>query len=302
MDMVSRGSGVASQLFLTRRTHDIEHKADKPVMRRKGEQHSIHQQNMLEIVDDALSIQEIHRRGQEIPIERLCKPQVLRSARNVGDSYDLLEGHNLDSCDQDNKVEVAGKEGHEEPSNHYKRPYRPGNKSLFLLLVIGELSFGGTGFLQIKRSGLVSFILSTPGVSCKFRTSFATSAGLSELASFVGLGGSERSLTSVELYLAGSFVLRARDGNRTFLFGLAIMIRNLSSQLTSGCFQDGRAEWEALKLFVSVRWSRVRRAGEELDDRQANNCWPGTLLYRRDVERRCARGDSGLMDVEAVKA
>ena len=150
MDMISCGSGV-DQLFQTRHTHDIEHKADKPVMRRKREKHSIHQQNMLEIVDDALSIQIIHCRSQEIPIERFCKSQVLRFAGDIGDSNDLLERHDLDSGDQDNKVEVAGKQGHEEPGNHYERPYRPGNKGLLLLFVIGELAFGRPGFLQIKR-------------------------------------------------------------------------------------------------------------------------------------------------------
>jgi hypothetical protein len=92
---------------------------------------------MLEIVDDAFSIQEVHGRGQEIPVERLRKADVLLPAGHICNGNDFLERDDLDRCDDDDYVNVAGKHGTEEEGNHHKGPYCPSDESLLLLLIFG---------------------------------------------------------------------------------------------------------------------------------------------------------------------
>lgn len=50
-------------------THDIEHEADEAMVGSQGQQNLIHQQDMLEVVDDTLSVQKVHGGGQEIPVK-----------------------------------------------------------------------------------------------------------------------------------------------------------------------------------------------------------------------------------------
>ena len=57
-----------ARLNIWEHTHNIEHEANEAVVGSQGQQHLVHQQNMLKVVDDAFSIQEIHRGSQEIPI------------------------------------------------------------------------------------------------------------------------------------------------------------------------------------------------------------------------------------------
>jgi hypothetical protein len=120
-------------------THDVESEANKAVMRRQREENFIHQQDVLEVVDHALSVQEIHRCRKEIPVEGLGEAEVLLLAGDIGDSDNFLERDNLNGSHQDNDIDVTGKQGDEETGNHHKGPYRPGNEGLFLLLVLGLL-------------------------------------------------------------------------------------------------------------------------------------------------------------------
>lgn len=69
------------------------------MMRRQRQEHLVYQQNMLEIVDDALSVQEVHCRREPVPIQGLGKAEVLLLAGNVGDVNDLFEGDNLNRSD-----------------------------------------------------------------------------------------------------------------------------------------------------------------------------------------------------------
>lgn len=89
------------------------------------------------------------------------------------------------------------------------------------------------------------------------RTSFAAATGFSVLSYLVGLGGSDMSLTSVELCLAVS-VLSDRAGNRTFLFGLPIMVRAVSNKLASVCY---RAAWSGGGSTEAGRSCRCEREG-----------------------------------------
>lgn len=122
-------------------THDIENKADKPVMRGQGKQHLVNQKNMLEVVDHTFAIQEVHRSGQEIPIQRFRKPNVLLFTRDIGDGDDLLERDDLDGCYNTNDVDVTGKHGNEKTRYHHERPYCPSNECLLLLFIFRQRRF-----------------------------------------------------------------------------------------------------------------------------------------------------------------
>ena len=76
-------------------TSDVEHKADKAVVGSKREEDLVDEDNVLEVVNDALSVQEVHCRTQEIPVQALRKPQAPGAARYVGNGDDLLEGNYL---------------------------------------------------------------------------------------------------------------------------------------------------------------------------------------------------------------
>jgi hypothetical protein len=94
---------------------------------------------MLEIVDHAFSIQKVHGRGQEIPVERLGKADVLLPAGYICNGNDFLERNDLDCRDDADDVNVARKHGNEEEGNHHKRPYCPSDECLLLLLIFGQL-------------------------------------------------------------------------------------------------------------------------------------------------------------------
>ena len=76
-------------------------------MRGKGQQHPIHEYNVLEVVDYALSVEEVHRRPKEIPIERPRKGKILCAARDMRDGDYLLEGNNLEGRNNANHVDVS---------------------------------------------------------------------------------------------------------------------------------------------------------------------------------------------------
>lgn len=121
------------------KSYHIEHEADEAVVGRQGQQHLVHQQNMLKVVDDAFPIQEIHRGRQEVPVQRLGKPKIFLLAGYVGNSDHLLKRHDLDRSHDANNVDVAGEHGDKEAGNHDERPYCPCNKRLLLLFVFGQL-------------------------------------------------------------------------------------------------------------------------------------------------------------------
>lgn len=49
-------------------THNPENETDEPVMRRQGQQHPVDQKNVLEVVDDAFTVQKVHAGSQEVPV------------------------------------------------------------------------------------------------------------------------------------------------------------------------------------------------------------------------------------------
>jgi len=55
--------------------HNIEHEADESMVRSEWQQHTIDQHNMLEVVNDAFSIEKVHGGTQEIPVQGLGKAQ-----------------------------------------------------------------------------------------------------------------------------------------------------------------------------------------------------------------------------------
>ena len=63
---------------------------------------------MLKIVDDALSIQEIHGRREEVPIQGLGESEVLLLAGDIGDGDDFLERHDLNCGDQADDIDMTG--------------------------------------------------------------------------------------------------------------------------------------------------------------------------------------------------
>lgn len=123
-------------------THDVESKANESVVRGQREQHLVDEEDVLEVVDDTLSVQEIHCCREEIPIQGLGEAEVLLLAGDVGDGNDFLEGDNLDRGDQTNDIDVTGEHGDEKAGDHHESPYRAGNEGLLLFLV-----FGLNGFL-----------------------------------------------------------------------------------------------------------------------------------------------------------
>lgn len=91
---------------------------------------------MLEIVYDALPIEEIHRRREEIPVEGLGEFQILRSTRNIRDSDDFFERYDLYGRDDGDNVDMAGQDGGKEAPDHDERPYCSGYEALLLFLIV----------------------------------------------------------------------------------------------------------------------------------------------------------------------
>jgi hypothetical protein len=99
-------------------TNNIEHETDEPVVGCQGQQNAINQQDVLKVIDDALSIEEVHGRSQEIPVQRLGEAQTPGPTRNVGNGNNLLEGYDLDGSDNNDNVDMAGEHGDEEAADH----------------------------------------------------------------------------------------------------------------------------------------------------------------------------------------
>lgn len=116
-------------------THHVQHEADESMVGCERQKHLVHQQDMLEVVNDTLSVEEVHGRRQEIPIERFCKAQVLLSARNIRNCDDFLKGDDLNRRHNRYQIYMTGEHGTKEASNHDERPDRTSNKCLSLLFI-----------------------------------------------------------------------------------------------------------------------------------------------------------------------
>lgn len=103
-------------------TKDIEHKANKAMVGSQRKKHLVNKDNVLEVVDDALSVKEVHGGGQEVPVQALGGAQRSSSAGNIGDGNDFLEGNDLDCSDNGNHVNVSHEQCAEEARDHDQRP------------------------------------------------------------------------------------------------------------------------------------------------------------------------------------
>lgn len=102
------------------------------------QQYPIHQQNVFEIVDDALPVKKVHGCSQKVPVQRFREPQVPVFAGDIGNRNNLLKGHNLNGGNDGNEVYMTGEHRTKETGNHDKGPYRSSDEGLFLLLVVRE--------------------------------------------------------------------------------------------------------------------------------------------------------------------
>lgn len=104
----------------------------------KREKDLVNKNNVLEVVDDAFSIEKVHCRSQPVPIQRLGEAQSACTAGNVGNRNNLLKGDNLYSRNDSDDVEMPHEHGPKESPDHDKSPYRSSDKSLLLLLIFGD--------------------------------------------------------------------------------------------------------------------------------------------------------------------
>lgn len=104
------------------RTKDVEHKADKAMVSSQREKHFVNKDNVLKVINDALSIEKVHGGGQEIPVQALGGAQRPGAAGNVGNGNDFLEGDDLNCGDNGNHVNVAHEQCAKEARDHDQRP------------------------------------------------------------------------------------------------------------------------------------------------------------------------------------
>lgn len=126
---------------------------------RKWQQHTIDQHDMLEVVNDAFSVEKVHGGAQEIPVQSLGKAQGAGSAGNVGNGDDFLERDDLDRRDNEDDVDVASEHGSKEDANHGKCPDGARDEGLFLLFILGHF------LRRLRRNKLVS----QKGRTCGFQ-------------------------------------------------------------------------------------------------------------------------------------
>ena len=132
---------------VSRLTDNVEHEADEAVVRGQRKQHLVYEDDVLKVVNDALSVQEVHGRGKPVPVQALGGPELAGSGGDARDGDDLLEGDDLDDGDDEDDVYVAHEEGGEEAADHEQCPYRSRYEVLLLLLVVVLRWWSGV-FLQ----------------------------------------------------------------------------------------------------------------------------------------------------------
>lgn len=108
----------------------------------EGQQDTIHEQYVLEVVYDALAIQKVHCCPQKIPVQRLGEAETAGAAGHIGYGNDLLEGYDLYRGHDDDDVDMAGRHGAEEEGDHYQGPHSTLHEVRLLLFILG---LGGWG-------------------------------------------------------------------------------------------------------------------------------------------------------------
>jgi len=129
-------------------TEHVQDEADEPMVCGQRQDSLAHEDNVLEVVDDAFAVEEVHGRRQPVPAEALCGPNVARPARDTGNSDDLLKRHDLDRSYNGDDVDMAHEQSSEETADHHKCPECPGYEVGLLLLVVGLGGLLGHGLLQ----------------------------------------------------------------------------------------------------------------------------------------------------------
>lgn len=109
---------------------------------RERQKNFVNQYDMLEVVDHALAVQEVHGRSKEVPVESLGEAQAACSRRHVGNRNNLLVADDLHRSHDDEHVDVAGEHGSEEECDHDESPDRACDEGLLLLFVLGQLLDG----------------------------------------------------------------------------------------------------------------------------------------------------------------
>lgn len=140
---------------------DIENEADEAVVVGKRQQDLVDEHNVLEVVDDALAVEEVHCRGQPVPVEALGGLEGTGAAGDVGNGNDLFEGDDLDGGDNGDDVDVAHEEGNEEAGNHDQGPNGACPKVGLFLFIFGFLVFGSRWFLEEQKKKVSAFRSST---------------------------------------------------------------------------------------------------------------------------------------------
>ena len=150
------------------RTKDVHHEADEAMVCRKWEQDFVDKKNMLEIVDDTFTVEEVHGDGKEVPAEGSGKREISLLARNLGNCNDFFKGYDLDGGDNHQDIDMTSEHSTEEAANHGQSPYRPCNESgLFLLIFRGLLNFVAPDNCSISPAILF------PHGTARLRRSFA---------------------------------------------------------------------------------------------------------------------------------
>ena len=103
-------------------TDDVEHEADEAVVGGEWGEHAVDEDDVLEVIDDALAVEEVHGTGQPVPVEALDGLKIASFARDTGDGNNLLKADDLDSGDTGNDVDMPGEKGTEEAADHDEGP------------------------------------------------------------------------------------------------------------------------------------------------------------------------------------
>lgn len=95
----------------------------------------VHEEDVFEIVYDTFSIEKVHCGCEEVPIDGPGVRQIPRLRWYLSNGNNFFEGDHLNSGNDHEDVDVSGKHGCEEASNHSKGPYRSGNEGCLFLLI-----------------------------------------------------------------------------------------------------------------------------------------------------------------------
>jgi hypothetical protein len=78
-------------MYFATRTGDIKHETYESMVGSEWKKNLINKQNVLEVVDHALSIQEVHGSSQKVPVQRLRKAEAPCSTWYIGDRDDFFK-------------------------------------------------------------------------------------------------------------------------------------------------------------------------------------------------------------------